>query len=343
MILVTGGTGLVGSHLLYKLAERGNHIRAIYRTEKKLALVKHVFSYYTSKPEEIYSRIEWVKADLNDIPGLTEAFKNIIYVYHCAAFVSFEPDKYHLLRRTNIEGTGNIVNLCLSHEVKKLCYVSSVAAIGHGDVDTKEITEVTEWNSEADNNVYAITKYGAEMEVWRASQEGLSVVIVNPGVILGPGFWRYGSGSLIRFIGKGLKYYTTGTTGYVDIHDVIKAMLNLMDSGISDERYILVAENLSFKDFSTNVAKELQVAPPDKEASRWLLQIAWRMDWINHKLRGKRRKLSRQMASNLSKMNYYSSEKIRKDLDFSFRAIDQSLLETCRFFVNDLALDSNRV
>lgn len=338
MILVTGGTGLVGSHLLLQLMEMGSRVRATYRSEHKLNAVKHVFSYYSSTSEELYSKIEWVKADLNDIPGLTEAFKDVTRVYHCAAFVSFEPDKYHLLRQTNIEGTANIVNLCLSNAVRKLCYVSSVAAIGHGDIDTHEITENTEWNSEADHNVYAITKYGAEIEVWRAAQEGLETVIVNPGVILGPGFWRYGSGSLIRFINKGLTYYTKGTTGYVDIIDVVNAMLKLMESSITNQRYILVSENLTFKEFASKIAKELQVTTPKKEASKLLLQIAWRWDWLNHKLRGKRRKLSRQMASNLSKNNYYGNTKIREDLNFTFKSIDQSAFETCQFFVKDLAL-----
>ncbi|NCP89793.1 MAG: NAD-dependent epimerase/dehydratase family protein, partial [Flavobacteriales bacterium] len=207
MILVTGGTGLVGSHLLYKLASEGEKVRAIYRNERKLSNIKNVFSCYTADYMPLYDSIEWLQADILDIPSLTRAFNNIAYVYHCAAFVSFEPDKYHLLRKTNIEGTANMVNLCIAHHVKKLCYVSSIATLGNPE-NLKEITEETEWNAEANNTIYAITKYGAEIEVWRGSQEGLSVVIVNPGVILGAGIWRYGSGNLFTKAYKGLKYYT---------------------------------------------------------------------------------------------------------------------------------------
>ncbi len=337
MILVTGGTGLVGSHLLYKLIEKGYKVRAIYRSKKKLDIVKHVFSYYTTSVDDFFSKIEWVEADLNNIPLLTEAFEDVTHVYHCAAFVSFEPDKYHLLRQINIDGTANIVNLCIANNVKKLCYVSSVAAIGHSETSDIEITENTEWNPEADNSVYAITKYGAEIEVWRGVQEGLNTVIVNPGVILGAGIWRYGSGGLFNLIYKGMPYYTNGITGYVDIQDVIGAMLELMNSKLKNERYILVSENLSFKEFATRVAGELKVKPPAKEASKIVLQIAWRLDWLNHKIRGKRRKLSKQMALNISEKNYYSNKKIVADLNFNFKSIEDSIIETSQLLLNDLA------
>ena len=337
MILVTGGTGLVGSNLLYKLVEKGYKVRATYRSKKKIDAAKHVFSYYTNQVDELFSKIEWFEANLNDIPALKIAFKNITKVYHCAAIVSFDPNAYYTLRKVNIEGTANIVNLCLSNNIKKLCYVSSVAAIGHGEINDKEITENTEWNPEKDHNVYAITKYGAEIEVWRGTQEGLETVIVNPGFILGPGFWKSSSGSIFKLIYNGMRYYTNGVTGYVDIHDVITAMLQLMESSIKNERYILVSENLSFKEFVTKMAQELQVNSPKKEASKMNLQIAWRLDWLNHKIRGKRRKLSKQMALNLPKKNYYSNKKVVEHLNMNFKPIDASIIETCQLFLKDVA------
>ena len=248
MILVTGGTGLVGSHLLYKLATTTKNIRAIYRRAHKLESVKKVFSYYTEDFETLFDSIDWVETDLNDIPTLSEAFNNVTYVYHCAAFVSFEPDKYHQLRKINIQGTANIVNLCVANNVQKLCYVSSIAAIGHNKTNDI-ISETTEWNPEYDNSVYAITKYGAEIEVWRGTQEGLDAVIVNPGIILGPGYWNAGgSGSLIKQVYKGFSYYTHGVTAYVDVWDVVAIMQKLMQSDINNERFILASDNLSFKE-----------------------------------------------------------------------------------------------
>lgn len=335
MILVTGGTGLVGAHLLFHLLNENQPVRAIYRSEKKFDTVKRIFGYYTNNVDALFDTIEWVKADLNNIPQLTEAFKDVTQVYHCAAFVSFEPDKFNLLQKTNIKGTANIVNFCIDHKVEKLCYVSSIAALG-ASLNNKAITEDTEWNKEIDNSVYAITKYGAELEVWRGTQEGLDAVIVNPGVIIGPGIWRYGSGSLIKMIYNGLKYYTTGSTGYIDVNDVVKAMIQLVKSDVKNERYILVSENLSFKDFFTKTANYLGVKPPQKEAKPWLLNIAWRLDWLKHKLTRKRRVLSKQTANSAVTTTIYSNNKIKDAIGFEFLPMDKSIETTTSLFKNDL-------
>jgi len=193
MILITGATGLVGSHLMAKLLISGKAVRAIYRTEEKRLSVKKIIGYYSDKPDALFNTINWVKADIINIPELSVAFEDISEVYHCAAVISFDESKAKHIRKVNIEGTVNIVNLCLAYEIKKLCYTSSIAALGITE-NGASITEETHWNPEEQNNIYAITKFGAELEVWRASQEGLNTVIVNPGVILGSGFWDDGSG-----------------------------------------------------------------------------------------------------------------------------------------------------
>ena len=328
MILVTGGTGMVGAHLLFHLLNEKQSVRAIYRTEKKFETVKRIFSYYSETPQQLFDQIDWVAADLNDIPSLTEAFIDIDYVYHCAAFVSFEPNKFELLRKTNIEGTANIVNFCIAQNVKKLCYVSSIAALGTPAIKTNLITEDTEWNTEFDNSVYAITKYGAELEVWRGTQEGLDAVIVNPGIIIGPGIWNYGSGSLITMINKGLPFYTTGSTGYVDVKDVVNCMVQLLKSDLKNERYILISENLTFKDFIDKTAKYLGVTPPKKKASKFILAIGWRLDWLKHKITGKRRQLSKQTAQSALSTSQFSNAKISTALQYTFKNIDKSLKDT---------------
>jgi nucleoside-diphosphate-sugar epimerase len=339
MILVTGGTGLVGSHLLHTLVSNGQSVRAIYRREKTLKRVAHVFGYFSDKSENLFNKIDWVEADLNDIPKLQKAFEGITHVYHCAAFVSFEPDKYHQLRKINIEGTANIVNLCISYSVKKLCYVSSIAAIGHHEDSSKLITEQTAWNPEEDNSVYAITKYGAELEVWRGTQEGIDAVIVNPGIILGAGYWKGGSsGNLFRKIHEGMTYYVNGVVGYVDVFDVVNTMISLMESNIKNENYILIAENLSFKDFQHKVAKSLDVNPPKKEAKPWLLNIAWRLDWLKHKLTGSRRSFTKQTAKSAISITKYDNSKIKNAIDFEFKSIDQSIKEVCVLYLKDLKL-----
>ena len=337
MILVTGGTGLVGSHLLFKLVNENEKVRAIYRREKTLKRVKHVFSYYANDAENLFEKIEWVQADINDIPILQVAFKGITHVYHCAAFVSFEPDKYRTLRKININGTANIVNLCLSNTIEKLCYVSSIAAIGHHNNPEKLIDEKTAWNPEDDNSVYAITKYGAELEVWRGTQEGLDAVIVNPGIILGAGYWNGGSSrNLFKQIYEGMRYYVNGVAGYVDVWDVVNTMHQLMISDIKNESYILVSENLSFKTFQTKTAKALDVKPPNKEAKPWLLHIAWRLDWLQFKLFGKRRRLSKQAAKSAVSIAKYDNSKLKNALNFEFKPIDEAINEISNLYLKDL-------
>ena len=319
MILVTGGTGLVGSHLLFELTKSQQKICALYRSQKTIEKVKHIFSYYTDSVDAQFDRIEWVQSDLNDLPKLAEAFKGVTHVYHCAALISFDPNDYYKLRETNISGTANIVNLSVINGIQKLCYVSSVATMGY---DPVKITEETTWNPEDHQSVYAITKYEAEMEVWRGIQEGVPSVIVNPGVILGPGFFRSGSGGLFKRVYKGLRYVTEGVSGYVGVTDVIKGMVSLMNSDRKNERYIMVAENLSFLDFTTLISNAFKLAPPKKIARKWMLSFAWRLDWLKHKLRGKKRLLTKNLSKTLRSKSYYSSNKfLESETEFKFNPI----------------------
>lgn len=334
MILVTGGTGLVGAHLLYKLLEKGEKVRATYRPNSNLNAVKKVFSYYTNTPEKLFSLIDWVEADITNIPDLDEAFKGVTTVYHCAALISFDPKDYQKLRKINIEGTHNVVNLCIAHKVSKLCYVSSIAAIGKA-VANEPITEETPWNPAADNSVYAITKYGAEMEVWRGTQEGVPAIIVNPGVILGEGFWYQGSGSLFRLAQKGVPYYTTGSTGFVDVVDVVNCMIKLTESNLKNERYILISENYTFGALFTEIANKINAKPPTKKVAKWQLELAWRLDWLRSLLTGKKRKLTKQTAQSLLTPEKYSNKKVKDALNYSFIPVKQSIARVAKNYIED--------
>ncbi len=334
MILVTGGTGLVGSHLLFELSKSQQNIRAIYRSKKTIEKVKTVFSYYTDSVAIHFDRIEWVEADLNDIPNLSEAFEGIKEVYHCAALISFNPSDYHKLREINISGTANIVNLSIINGIQKLCYVSSVATMGY---NPEKITEETAWNSEDSKSVYAITKYEAEMEVWRGIQEGVPSVIVNPGVILGPGFFESGSGGLFKRVHSGLRYATHGVAGYVGVVDVIKSMVLLMNSDYKNERYIIVAENLSSLDFTTLISNAFNLVPPKKIARQWMLAFAWRLDWLKHKLTGGKRRLTKNLSKTLRTKSYYSSSKFLETIpNFEFTPISRVVSEVCQVFLKEV-------
>ncbi len=316
MILVTGGTGLVGAHLLVHLIENGEAVRAIYRNEESITKTKALFDLYSKS--DLFSSIEWMQADILDVPSLEQAFQKINYVYHCAAFISFDPKDESLVRKTNIEGTANIVNFCIANTVKKMCFVSSIAALGDLKEFENTITEETEWNPEKPHSDYAISKYGAEMEIWRGQQEGLESIIVNPGVILGPSFWEQGSGLLFSKVKKGLSFYTLGTTGFVAVTDVIRIMYQLMKSDISNERFTLVAQNLVYRDVLNTIADSLEVKKPTLHAKPLLAGIYWRIDWILATIFRQKRKLSRATALASYAKNVYSNEKIKTVLKTEF-------------------------
>jgi len=332
MILVTGGTGLVGSHLLYYLSLENDKIRAIYRTEKSLEKVKKIFSLYTSETS-FFDKIEWFQADITQVPAMIPAFNNVKHVYHCAALISFNPKDYREMRKVNIHGTAIVVNLAIDAKIEKLCLVSSIAAVGDslkGDV----VTEENEWNKELDNSGYSITKFGAETEVWRASQEGVDVIIVNPGVIFGSGFWNSGSGKLFTQVNNGFKYYTEGVTGFVAVKDVVKSMIQLMKSDIKNERFILVSENKSFKDVFFSIADAFQKNRPFKKIKPWQTAIFWRIAMLISRFTGKPPLISKHSAKSAHSISKYSSEKIKKSLNYSFEPLDETVERVCRNYTN---------
>ncbi|MEW7280726.1 NAD-dependent epimerase/dehydratase family protein [Aquimarina sp. 2201CG1-2-11] len=336
MILVTGATGLVGTHLLVKLIKEENKVRALYRTETKKEEARKVFEFYFSNTEKhLFDTISWVKTDISDIPALTEAFNGITHVYHCAAKISFNPARYKTLRKTNIEGTANVVNLCLTHKVQKLCYVSSIATLGENPISS-QINEDTEWNPEIPNSVYAITKYGAEMEVWRGVHEGLDAVIVNPGIIIGPGFFNSGSGVLFKKIHRGMSFYTTGVSGYVSIHDVTNIMYRLMTSVFRNQRYILVSENLSFKNAFEMMAQALNKPVPKKKASPFLMLIAYYIQRVGSVILNTKQSIFRSSIRTAFLKRYYENDKIKKELSYSFEPIEKSINETANFFLDQV-------
>jgi nucleoside-diphosphate-sugar epimerase len=328
MILVTGGTGLVGAHLLLQLTANETEIRAIYRNEKNIRKTQSLFQLYGK--ENQFHKIQWMEGDIIDVPSLEKAFQDVTHVYHCAALISYNPKDENKLRKTNIEGTANIVNFCIDYKISKLCHVSSIAALGDLKPNETTITEETEWNPEHYHSDYAISKYGAEMEIWRGQQEGLNVVIVNPGVIFGAGFWQQGSGVFFSAVQKGFPFYTNGTTGYVSATDVASVMIQLMQSDISGERFSVIAENQSFKDVIFQIAEKLGAKKPKFEAKPWMLAVGWRLDWLSAIFFNTKRRLSKYSTRSLLSSDTISNAKIKNALNFEFQRIESVIAEVVR-------------
>ena len=325
MVLVTGGTGLVGSHLLLHLIENGENVRAIYRTKNNIQKAKSVFELY--KKEALFEKIEWLEADILEVPSLENAFIDIDYVYHCAALISFDPKDEEALRKINIEGTANMVNFSIALGVKKFCFVSSIAALGDLAPHETYITEETDWNPEKPHSDYAISKYGSEMEVWRAHQEGLDVIIVNPGVILGPipktKNKQQGSAELYLKVANGLSFYTLGSTGFITVDDVVKISHQLMNSEIKNERFTLIADNIVFKDILDTIAEALKVKKPSIHAKPLFMNFLWMADGIFSTLFFQKRRLTKATAKASYSKNLYSNEKIKTALGTVFTDVHQ--------------------
>jgi nucleoside-diphosphate-sugar epimerase len=328
MILVTGGTGLLGSHLLMHLLKKGEHVKAIYRDPNSIKEVEDLFSFY-SEDSGLFNKIIWVQADITDIPSLEKAFDGVTHVYHTAALISFNPAAWDNLQKINVEGTANIVNFCLAKKISKLCYVSSIAAIGKS-TNNEMVSEINDW-IDSDANVYSISKHDAEMEVWRGSQEGLNVVIVNPGVILGPGNWNRGSGRLFKNAARGMRSYFPGGTGFITVYDVVKIMIDLMNSNIVNERFITVAENLSYKEIFSRISVSLGLAVPYKKIPLWVLEFLWRLDWLGHTLFGMKRKLTKVTVKSLRNRQTYSHKKVIEALQYKFEDLGPCIDLTCKF------------
>lgn len=324
MILVTGGTGLVGAHLLLRLTEDNRKVRAIFRNEKNISKTKNLFEIMNK--ENLFSKIEWFKADLNDVPELEEAFIDITEVYHCAAMVTFTGSENEKMQKINIEGTANMVNLSLAFDVEKFCHISSIATLDETIIGTNLIDETSNWNPNGSHSDYAISKFGGETEVWRAAQEGLNVVIVNPGVIFGIGFPDQGSGEIITKMKNGFPFYTDGKTGIISVNDLVNCMINLMDKNIFNQRFILVSENISYKDLFEKICNLLNKKTNFLEAKKWMLAIAWRMDWLlTAMIPNKKRSLTRDLAAASFTKDLYKNDLIKKTLNFEFETSDKFL------------------
>lgn len=334
MILVTGGTGLLGSHLLFDLVNSGKPVRAVKRKTSNTETVKKIFSYYSDKADELFDRIQWTDGDIMDFASMEDALEGIDIVYHAGAVVSFYPSDHKAMLRTNIEGTANLVNLCIEKKIKKFCYVSSVAVLGRA-VNTGISDETTWWQPSKKNSVYAKSKFGAEREVWRGIEEGLNAYIVNPSVILGPGFWDGGNSGLFSLVWKGLKYYTRGINGYIDVRDLSKAMIMLMESDISGERFIVSAENCSYQQIFDYMAKYLGVPAPKINVPPSLTDIAWRVEAVRSFIMRTKPEVTREMATTTAQVYTYSNEKIKKAIGFDFKPIEQSIKETCEIFMKE--------
>jgi nucleoside-diphosphate-sugar epimerase len=332
MILITGATGLVGSFLTLELLKKGKQVRALKRPSRNLKMLTRVFELYSDNPQELLSKIEWVDGELLDIFSLEEAMEGVEEVYHCAALVSFLPGDRDRLMKINIEGTANLVNAALEKKVKKLCHVSSIAALGRPEQQHDVIDEKLVWKTSKNNSNYAISKYGAEREVWRGVAEGLDAVIVSPSVVLGVAGPGMGSSRLFNVVWEGLKFYPPGQNGFVDVRDVARAMVLLMESEVKNERFILNAENVPYKRLFDLIAAGFDKKGPQIYVNPFLSGMSWRVEAVMSWLKGRKPLITKETARTAVQHYAYSNDKIRQAIGFEFIPIDETIRHFCGIF-----------
>jgi nucleoside-diphosphate-sugar epimerase len=323
MILVTGASGLVGLHLIKQLSERDIPIRALY---------------YSSIPKfldnTIEKNIEWFQCDVLDIISLEKAFASITQVYHCAAMVSYDKRLHDKMKEVNIEGTANVVNFSIEKNIQKFIHVSSIAAFGKED-DGILITEKTDWIKDKNISAYSESKFFSEMEVFRGIGEGLNAAIVNPAIVLGEGNWDRSSSNLFKIVHNEFPYYTNGKTAWVDVKDVVKAMILLMHSDVNNERFILSAGNFSFKEIFTLMAVSMNKKPPYRFAATWLTELVWRLAFLKSILSGKVATITKETAHSAQQISNYDNSKFLKQFpDFNYENMEVTIDRIGKKFIS---------
>lgn len=328
MNLVTGGTGLVGMHLIATLIKKGEPVRVLYRSGSNLGPVK---AFLKGQLKSDFQP-EWIEGELADVGSLEEALKGVQTVFHAAALVSFHPNDRNLLYEVNVQGTANMVNLALSEGVSKFVYISSVAALGRKD-DMEPVNETTEWKDGPELTHYSRSKHMAEREVWRGHEEGLDVIIVNPGIILGIGDFTRSSPEIFKQVDKGIPYYPPGSNGFVAVEDVTDACFHLLEHGPLNERFLLVAEHLTLKSLFEKVAKSIGKEAPKKVAPAWLMGIVWRLSRLAEFFTRKRGFVTKEGVRNAQKKYAYDSSKLLEETSFTYRDLDTVIAETGAYYL----------
>ena len=326
-VFITGATGFIGSHIARRYLADGYTVTVLYRPQNGYGLLT-----------DVADKITWHEGDILDIPSLETAIVPNMDVIHAAAIVSFVPKDRDRMERTNVEGTANVVNVCLKAGIRKLGYVSSVAAIGRPTAkgektnDPIVIDETQKWEDSPNNSTYAKTKYWAELEVWRGVAEGLNAVMVNPSVVLGVGDWNRSSLQLVKYVYDEKPFYPAGLVNYVDVLDVTEVLVRIMQSDIVADRFILNGGTIPYRSLLEQIAAVLGKRPPARRVPPTLTRLLWPMEAVRSWLTGKAPLITRETARSASSLYAYNGEKIKQILDFQYRPLNETLQRMTAMF-----------
>ena len=336
MVFVTGATGILGRIIVLELLKKGKTVRAAKRPSSNIGEVKHSYQFYTENPEDFFSKIEWVNVDFDDIHSLQDALVGVTEVYHCAAKVSFHPKDEKEMYHTNIKGTENLLFVCDGSSVQKFLHVSSIAVLD-GFNEKGELDEESDFNPKIDHSAYAISKHLSEMEVWRASAEGLNTIIINPGMIVGTGNWKQSSGELFSTFEKN-NFTFSGASNYVDVRDVAKISIDLMEKDKFGERFILVSESKKYAEIGNLIRKKLGL----KEAKVLSISILNVGRWLNIFFGWLIPQLKMAIRTNIESVtssSIISNQKVKETLGYQFIPVQESVDFHLNNYINDKKLN----
>ncbi|MFM9944226.1 MAG: NAD-dependent epimerase/dehydratase family protein [Bacteroidia bacterium] len=333
-VFVTGATGFLGAHLVCALLQKGYSVNALKRSQSSLYEFNFISGlYFGHDPGLVIKNLKWLEGDITDYNDLEENLEKNQIVFHCAGMVSFFKADREKLFKINVKGTENVVNACLAKGCKKLIHVSSTAAVGK--TDNNEITNEThQWDEKDKPSNYSISKYYAELEVWRGIEEGLDAVIVNPPLIIGPCDWQKATGRFFINGSKNFPFYTDGSNAFVYVNDVAKAMITLAESDITAERFLLAGENMPLRHFMNLIADAFGKKRPSVKATPLMAAIAWRWFGMVGFITGTKGLITQESAASSLKNIQYSNKKIKEALGMEFTPIEDAVKETVSCFKN---------
>lgn len=323
MILVTGATGFLGSFICRKLLKEQIDFIALKRSNSSLSLL-----------EDVKDQIIWHEGDITQIDTIDAILEKVDIVIHAAAVVSFHSSDYEKMSRVNVEGTKMLVNSCLRSGIKKLIFVSSVAALGR-DKTKSEVDESNKWQESKYNTYYGESKYLAELEVWRGHVEGLDAVVVNPSVILGPGDWNNSSSAIFKYVWDEKPFFTQGYINYVDVRDVSDIIYKLLNSNITGQRFIVNAGKVTFKEMFDEIAKRFNKKTPNIKATQLLVKIGLFIEWLKYIFTGKKPLITRETARVGKTQIYFDNTKVLNELNHTFVPLDETLNWACGHYLDN--------
>lgn len=338
MDLITGATGFIGSHILYRLLKSGRQVRALYRDSQKKDITRKIIGYYDKDADDILNNAEWVKGGLNDMQSLTENMDGINNVFHTAGLVSYATGDRRLLNTVNVKGTANIVNTCIDNGIRKLIHISSVATLGVNAGEPADESSI--WKHGSFKSDYSVSKYNAELEVWRGINEGLNAVILNPSVVIGPGIWLGAGGTLFNRISKGMSFYPAGGAGYVDVRDVADIAVRFSDNGIAGERFILNSENITHREVINLISDALGKKRPRFLLTPFLGRTACALEAAASLLTGKRPGLNINTLKTADDITTYNNSKIKDTLGITFIPVQEAVEFSVKKYIEEV--DGNK-